>query len=79
MRRMGRTWIMWLCLLVVVAGTIVGIAEKAWAVGAGLDGIGLDGEEAKTKEVITGERPTKLKIGIGIGSVVVAILVVKFL
>ena len=71
--------VMWLCLLVVVLGTIASVVENAWAVGAGLEGIGLEGEATKAKEVITGERPTKLKIGIGIGSVVVAILVVKFL
>ncbi len=72
---------MCLCLVVVVVGTIAGAAERAWAVGAGagLGDLGMEGGETKVKEVITGERPTKLKIAIGVGSVVVAILVVKFL
>lgn len=78
---MWHKWVMWLCLLVVVVGTIVGAAEKAWAVGggAGLGDLGMEGEETEAQQVITAERPTKLKIAIGVGSLVVAILVVKFL
>jgi hypothetical protein len=78
---MWHRWVMGLCLLVLVVGTIAGAAEKVWAVGGagGLGDLGMEGEETEVKEVITAERPTKLKIAIGVGSVVVAILVVKFL
>jgi len=81
MSLMWYKWVLWLCLLVVVVGAIAGAAEKAWAVGggAGLSDLGMEGGETKAKEVITAERPTKLKIAIGVGSLVVAILVVKFL
>jgi hypothetical protein len=78
MRRMRHKWLMWLCLLVVVAGVVVSLMEDAWAARGGAGDLGMRGEE-KVEQVITKERPTRLKIGIGIGSVVVAILVIKYL
>jgi hypothetical protein len=70
---------MLLCLLVIVAGLVMCLVEKASAAGGGLDDLGMDGAGEKAKQVLTSERPTKLKIAIGVGSVVVAILVLKFL
>ena len=69
---------MWLCLLVLVAGVVVSLMEDAWAARGGAGDLDMRGEK-KVDQVITKERPTKLKIGIGIGSVVVAILVIKYL
>ena len=78
MRRMWRKWVMLLCLLVIVAGLVVSLMEDARAAG-GMGDLGMKGGEEEVKQVLTKERPTKLKIGIGVGSVVVAILVMKFL
>lgn len=76
---MRHKWLMWLCLLVFVAGVVVSLIDDAWAArGGGAGDLGIKGEK-KVEQVITKERPTKLKIGIGIGSVVVAILVIKYL
>jgi hypothetical protein len=74
MRLMQGKWFLCLCLVVVLAGVIASFAEKVWAA-AGLE----RGEEKEAKAVITAERPSKLKIAVGVGSVVVAILVLKFL
>ena len=79
MRRMWRKWVMLLCLLVIVAGLVMCLVEKASAAGGGLGDLGMDGGGEKAKQVLTSERPTKLKIAIGVGSVVVAIVVLKFL
>ena len=79
MRRMWHKLVMLLCLLVVVAGLVVSLMEDAWAAGGGLGDLGMDGGGEKAEQVLTSERPTKLKISIGVGSVVVAILVLKFL
>jgi hypothetical protein len=79
MRLMQGKWFLCLCLVVVLAGVIASFAERVWAA-AGLDDVTLKrGEEKEAKAVITAERPSKLKIAVGVGSVVVAILVLKFL
>ena len=78
MRRMWRKWVMLLCLLVIVAGLVMCLVEKASAAG-GMGDLGMDGGGEKAEQVLTSERPTKLKIAVGVGSVVVAILVLKFL
>jgi|GEM_PF-2971844 len=78
MRRMWRKWVMLLCLIVIVAGLVVSLMEDARAAG-GMGDLGMDGGSKKAEQVLTSERPTKLKIAIGVGSVVVAILVLKFL
>ena len=78
MRRMWRKWVMLICLLVVVAGIVVSLMEDARAAG-GMGDLGMKGGEKEVEAVLTKERPTRLKIGIGVGSVVVAILVLKFL
>ena len=70
--------VMLLCLLVIVAGLVVSLMEEARAAG-GLDDLGMKGGEKKVEQVLTKERPTRLKVAIGVGSVVVAILVLKFL
>ena len=77
MRLMWSKWFLLICLLAVVVCALASFAEKAWAVG-GLDDLKPTGE-AKGKKVITAEPPTKKEIAIGVGSVVVAILVLKYL
>ncbi len=67
-----------ICLLAIVVGVLAGLAEQAWAVG-GLDDLKIKGGDKKAKKVITAEPPTKKEIAIGVGSVVVAILVLKYL
>lgn len=79
MRRMWRKWVMLLCLLVIVGGLVMCLVEEASAAGGGLGDLGMEGGGEKAQQVLTSERPTKLKIAIGVGSVVVAILVLKFL
>jgi hypothetical protein len=80
MRRMWRKWVMLLCLLVIVAGLVVSLMQEALAArGGGMGDLGMEGGAKKAEQVLTSERPTKLKIAIGVGSVVVAILVLKFL
>ena len=69
---------MLLCLLAIVAGFVVSFMEDAQAAG-GMGDLGIEGGTKKAEQVLTSERPTKLKIAIGVGSVVVAILVLKFL
>ena len=54
-------------------------AEKAWAARGGVDGISVDTYDGEGKKVLTAEPPTKTEIAIGVGSVVVAILVLKYL
>ena len=73
-------WFAVVCLLIIMAGVIATFVEQVSAVrGGDLGDLGIEKGEAKTKKVITGERPSKLKIAIGVGSLVVAILIVKFL
>lgn len=67
-----------ICVVLIVAGLLVSIAEMAWAqAGGGLDDLRMKGE-TKGKQVITAKRATKKQIAIGVGSVVVAILVLKY-
>jgi hypothetical protein len=75
---MWRKWVMLICLLVVVAGIVVSLMDEARAAG-GMGDLGMKGGETEVEAVLTKERPTRLKIGIGVGSVVLAILVLKFL
>ena len=75
---MWRKWFLLACLLVVVVCAMASFAEKAWAA-RGIDGIGVDTYEGKGEKVLTAEPPTKTEIAIGVGSVVVAILVLKYL
>ncbi len=74
---MWSKWFLLICLLAVVVCVLAGLAEKAWAVG-GLDDLRVKGDK-KAKQVITAEPPTKKEVAIGVGSVVVAILVLKYL
>jgi len=67
-----------ICLFAVVACMLAGFVEKACAV-AGIDDIGVGKYQTEGKKVITAEPPTKKEIAIGVGSVVVAILVLKYL
>lgn len=78
MRWMWRKWILVICLLVVAACVMAGFAEKAWAA-RGIDGIEVGQYEGEGTKVITAEPPTKKEIAVGVGSVVVAILVLKYL
>jgi len=78
MRLMWSKLFLSICLLAIVVGVLAGLAEQAWAVG-GLDDLKIKGGDKKAKKVITAEPPTKKEIAIGVGSVVVAILVLKYL
>jgi hypothetical protein len=78
MRLMWSRWFLLICLFAVVVCVLAGFAETAWAAGGGLDDLKFKSDK-KAKKVITAEPPTKKEIAIGVGSVVVAILVLKYL
>ena len=68
MRLMWSKLFLSICLLAIVVGVLAGLAE-----------LKIKGGDKKAKKVITAEPPTKKEIAIGVGSVVVAILVLKYL